>query len=98
MSVQANAMRSVDAARRDHDRTCRYKGVAVEVHLHPPDADKLGWEDGEDICGLAVKRDAKVPPKRLRVFCDYELHGGGLSEKESERVSATSTTTVPSHA
>lgn len=73
--MSADLLRSVAVAREDHDRTCRYGGRAVEVHLNPDDATRLNVEDGENLCGLTARHDAKVAPGRLRIYCDLELSG-----------------------
>lgn len=86
MADAAKAFEQVVKARDDHDANCRYKGKAVEVHIHPESLASLGWEDGDMIAGLTVKADEKVAPKRLRVYCDFELHGQGLSEEEAEEL------------
>jgi hypothetical protein len=81
-------LQSVAAAKADHDRTCRWGGVALEVHFNPADAERLQVEDGENLCGLTARLDAKVGLGRLRIYCDLEL--GGAPPKAT---SARSTTT-----
>lgn len=91
MSI-AKAMASIDGARRHHDQTCRYRGRAVEVHVNPDDATRLGLDDGEEICGLTVVHDGKLALGRMRVYCDVELAGQGAPPATTE---AISTTTIP---
>jgi hypothetical protein len=45
MSTSAENTRRVCAAKERHDRTCRYGGKAIEVHLTPHDIERYGWED-----------------------------------------------------
>jgi hypothetical protein len=92
-SVKAQSMRQVDQARKHHDRTCRYKGTAAEVHIHPDGLAELTWEEGEIICGLVVVADKKLARKRLRVYCDAELDGQGPPRKTN--VSTGTHTLVP---
>lgn len=86
--MSAALLKSVAAAREDHDRTCRYGGRAVEVHLNPADADRLSVEDGENLCGLTARHDAKVAAGRLRIYCDLEL-GGAPPVESSARSTST---------
>lgn len=84
----ARLLRSVASARTDHDWTCRVGGRALEVHLNPADADRLNVGEGEDVCGLAARRDAKVGLGRLRIYCDLEL-GGAPPEESTGRSTQT---------
>ena len=49
------------------------------------DIERIGWEEGDVICGLVVVGDAKVATGRMRVTCDAEGAGGGRSEEEGSR-------------
>jgi hypothetical protein len=89
--MSAELLTSVAAARANHDQTCRYGGRAIEVHLNPADAERLLVEDGEDLCGLVAKHDAKVTAGRLRIYCDLELGGA----PPQERASRSTTTPLP---
>jgi hypothetical protein len=88
----AEAMQNIDGARRHHDQTCRYGGSAIEVHMNPADAERLGFGDREIVCGLTLVHDPKQRAGLIRVYCDVELGGQGAP---SETVEAVSTTTVP---
>jgi hypothetical protein len=90
--MSAALLRSVAAARADHDRTCRFGGRAVEVHLNPTDAERLRVEDGEDLCGLTARRDDKLGLGRLRIYCDLELDGA-----PPRRAIRSSRTPLPAH-
>lgn len=92
MSQIAKAMHSIQGARQHHDTTCRYGGRAVEVHLNPDDAARLGLDDGEELCGLRIVNDAKLALGRMRVYCDVELDGQG---EPAAATRAISTTTIP---
>ena len=50
------------------------------------DIERIGWEEGDVICGLVVVGDAKVATGMMRVTCDAEGAGGGTSEEEEVEV------------
>jgi hypothetical protein len=66
MSVEASGknMEAVCKAKEAHNKTCPYGGNANEVHLAYFDIDRLGWEEGDLICGLVVVGDSSVPTGR----------------------------------
>src|SRR4051794_41457222 len=79
-------MRAVCEAREAHDNGgCPWGGKATAVHLSWFDVERLGWEDGDLICGLVVVGDETVPTGRMRVTCDAEP-GGGRREEEGEEI------------
>jgi hypothetical protein len=84
MSIDASAknMQAVCKAKEHHDRTCPWRGTGTEVHMTWFDIDRIGWEEGDVICGLVVVADATVASGRMRVTCDAEGAGGGRSEEE----------------
>jgi hypothetical protein len=88
MSVDASGknMRAVCQAKEAHDRGCPWGGKANEVHLAFFDIDRLGWEEGDVICGLIVVGDPAVATGRMRVTCDAEPGGGKQEEEEVEEV------------
>ena len=80
--------------RQEHGIVCKAKeattglpwgGKATEVHLAFFDIDRMGWEEGDLICGLTVVGDARWPPA-MRVTCDAEPDGGNKEEEEVEEV------------
>src|SRR3954468_23487160 len=94
-------MRAVCQAKEVHDRTCKWGGKANQVHLAWFDIERLGWEEGDIICGLtlvgdpkaetgrrgvSVAGDPKVETRRMRVTCDAEPDGGREEEEEVEEV------------
>ena len=84
MSVDASGknMRAVCQAKEVHDKTCVWGGKANEVHLAFFDIERMGWEEGDLICGLIVVGDSTVATGMMRVTCDAEPDGGGRSEEE----------------
>ena len=80
-SASAKNMEAVCKAKEAHNRSCPWGGTATEVHLSWFDIERMGWEDGDVICGLVVVGDERVPTGRMRVTCDAEP-GGGRSEEE----------------
>jgi hypothetical protein len=89
MSIDASAknMQAVCKAKEVHNKTCPYGGNANAVHLNWFDIERMGWEDGDDVCGLTVIGDEKVATGMMRVTCDAEPDGdGGLQEEAEEDV------------
>ena len=86
MTVDASAknMQAVCKAKEVHDKTCPYGGTANAVHLNWFDIDRMGWEEGDVICGLAVMGDAKVATGMMRVTCDAEPDDPSGLEEEQE--------------
>ena len=85
MSTDASAknMQAVCKAKEVHDKTCPYGGTANAVHLNWFDIERMGWEEGDVICGLVVVGDERVSTGTMRVTCDAEPDGpGGLQEEE----------------
>ena len=104
MSLDASAknMQAVCKAKEVHDKTCPYGGTANAVHLNWFDIERMGWEEGDVICGLTVMGDEKVATGMMRVTCDAEPDGsGGPSSQEEadeevvEAVSADREVPVP---
>ena len=88
MSLEASGknMEAVCKAKEVHNKTCPYGGNATEVHLTFFDIDRLGWEEGDVICGLVLIGDSNVGTGRMRVTCDAEPDGGGRTEEEEVEV------------
>jgi hypothetical protein len=85
MSIDASAknMQAVCKAKEVHNTTCPYGGNATEVHLNWFDLERIGWEEGDVICGLTVIGDEKVATGMMRVTCDAEPdEPSGLEEEE----------------
>lgn len=89
MSVDASAknMQAVCKAKEVHNRSCPWGGQANRVHLSWFDIERIGWEEGDVICGLTVMGDEKVATGMMRVTCDAEPDGG-KAESEQEVVEA----------
>ncbi len=86
MSLDASAknMQAVCKAKEHHDKTCPWRGTGNAVHLNWFDLERMGWDEGDVICGLVVVGDAKVATGMMRVTCDAEPDGGGRTEEEAE--------------
>jgi hypothetical protein len=91
VSVDASAknMQAVCKAKEVHDKSCPWGGTANRVHLAWFDIERIGWEEGDVVCGLTVVGDEKIATGRMRVTCDAEP-GGGREEQEEEVVEAVS--------
>jgi hypothetical protein len=88
-SASAKNMQAVCMAKEAHDKSCPWGGKATEVHLAWFDIDRMGWEEGDVICGLVVVGDETVATGSMRVTCDAEPDGG-REEQEEEVVEAVS--------
>ena len=88
MSIEASGanMKVVCQAKDVHDRTCVWGGKATEVHLAYLDIERMGWEEGDVICGLVVVGDSTVATGMLRVTCDAEPDDDRSEEEEVEEV------------
>src|SRR3954467_1226291 len=79
-------MKVVCQAREVHDKTCVWGGKATEVHLAFFDIERMGWEEGDLICGLVLAGDATVSTGTLRVTCDPGPDDDLQEEEECEEV------------
>ena len=79
-------MRAVCQAKEVHDKTCVWGGKANEVHLAFFDIERMGWEEGDVICGLVVVGDSTVATGMMRVTCDAEPDDDRFEEEEQEEV------------
>jgi hypothetical protein len=89
VSIEASGknMQAVCKAKDAHNASCPYGGQATEVHLNWFDLDRMGWEEGDNVCGLRVIGDAKVATGMMRVRCDAEPDDpDGLEEEEEVEV------------
>ena len=86
--ASAKNMRAVCEAKEIHDRSCPWGGKANQVHLSWFDIERMGWEEGDVICGLVVVGDDTMQTGRMRVSCDAEPGGGKTEEEEVEVVEA----------
>jgi hypothetical protein len=85
--ASAKNMEAVCKAKEVHNKTCPYGGNANAVHLNWFDLDRMGWEEGDVICGLVVNGDGKVATGMMRVTCDAEPDDpSGLEEEEEIEV------------
>ena len=88
MSTDASAknMQAVCKAKEVHDKSCPYGGTANAVHLNWFDIERMGWEEGDVICGLTVMGDKKVATGMMRVTCDAEPDAGRSEQEEVQEV------------
>jgi hypothetical protein len=88
MTIDASAknMEAVCKAKEHHDKTCPWRGKGNAVHLSWFDIDRMGWEEGDVICGLVVVGDERISTGMMRVTCDAEPDGDRSEEEEWEEV------------
>jgi len=88
--ASAKNMQAVCKAKDAHNASCPWGGQATAVHLSYFDIERMGWEEGDVICGLVVQGDEKVATGMMRVTCDAEPDddGGLQEEQEVETVDA----------
>ena len=89
MSVDASGknMRAVCQAKEVHDKTCPWGGTGTEVHMAYFDIERMGWEEGDLVCGLVVVGDTTVATGMMRVTCDAEPdEPSGLEEEQDIEV------------
>jgi hypothetical protein len=89
LDASAKNMQAVCKAKEVHNSTCPWGGTANRVHLSWFDLERLGWEEGDVVCGLTVVGDEKVSTGMMRVSCDAEPDEG-RKEAEEEVVEAVS--------
>jgi hypothetical protein len=82
LDASAKNMQAVCKAKEVHNRSCPWGGQANRVHLSWFDIERIGWEEGDVICGLTVVGDEKVATGMMRVTCDAEPDGGGVEEEQ----------------
>jgi len=86
-SASAKNMQAVCQAKESHDKNCPWGGKGTEVHLSWFDIERMGWEEGDVICGLVVVGDETVATGMMRVTCDAEPDGpGGLQEEADDEI------------
>jgi hypothetical protein len=100
--ASAKNMEAVCKAKEVHNKTCPYGGNANAVHLNWFDLERMGWDEGDVICGLVVQGDEKVATGMMRVTCDAEPDDpSGLEEEEDievvEAVTQEREVSVPSY-
>ena len=70
LDASAKNMEAVCKAKEAHDKGCPYGGKANRVHLSWFDLERIGWDEGDVICGLIVVGDSQVATGMMRVSCD----------------------------
>jgi hypothetical protein len=84
LDASAKNMQAVCKAKEVHNTTCPYGGNATEVHLNWFDIQRMGWEEGDNVCGLTVIGNEKIATGMMRVRCDAEPDEPDHLEEEEE--------------
>ena len=79
-------MEVIVKARDHHDKNCRFGGRATQVQMSYYDIERMGWEEGDVICGLVVVGDERVATGMMRVTCDAEPEDDRFEEEQEEEV------------
>ena len=69
-SFEARNLAAISAAVQHHNETCPVPANAIL--LNPVDHELLGWDE---LHGLPILPDDRVPTKRVRIDCDGSAHG-----------------------
>ena len=85
-SASAKNMEAVCKAKEIHEKTCPWGGTGTEVHMAYFDIERMGWDEGDVICGLTVVGDSQVATGMMRVTCDAEPDDDRFEEEEQEEV------------
>ena len=85
-SAEAKNLEVISKAIDEHNNSCEWPAVAVE--MNPFEVDRLGWEE---IRGLPIRPNADLGTGSFRIVCAREE--GLLGEEET--VEAVSEQTVP---
>ena len=84
-SSEAKNLEVISRAIDQHNKTCEYPAVAVE--MNPFEVDRLGWDS---IRGLPIRPNPSLGTGSFRIVCGRDE----LEEEEVESVEAVSTTYV----
>lgn len=77
MSAEAKNLAVIVAALDHHDKVCDEPALAIL--MNPFELERLGWED---VKGVPVRPEAKVPTGRFEILCDGE--GSHDRDREAE--------------
>ncbi|HEU4978054.1 MAG TPA: hypothetical protein VFT42_04100 [Solirubrobacteraceae bacterium] len=67
---ESKNLAAIRAALDDHNANCPVPANAIL--LNPVDHELMGWDE---LWGLPVLPNDRVPPKRVRIDCDGSAHG-----------------------
>ena len=70
---------SIDASAKNMQAVCKAKE-------HHDKIERMGWEEGDVICGLVVVGDERVATGMMRVTCDAEPEDDRFEEEQEEEV------------
>jgi hypothetical protein len=84
MSSEAKNLEVISKAIDQHNRTCEWPAVAVE--MNPFEVERLGWDS---IRGLPIRANPEIGTGRFHVVCARE------EGEPSETVEAVAEQTVP---
>jgi hypothetical protein len=68
VSVEGRNFEAIAKAKADHNRKCPFPPHTVR--MNPFEIERMGWEEGDVIAGLALEADARLGTGAFRLVCD----------------------------
>lgn len=72
MNKSTKNMELIHKAKKYHDTTCPWGGVAQRIYMMAFDIERLGWEEGDLVAGMIIFADSSLTTGRFVVECDGE--------------------------
>lgn len=88
-SSQARNFEAIVKAKADHNRQCPFPPHTVRMNPH--EIERMGWEEGDTIAGLALESDPRLGTGAFRLVCD----GMEPPELEEEQMAVIEAPTQP---
>src|SRR5256714_1375458 len=67
-SAEARNFEAIAKAKADHNKHCPFPPHTVR--MNPFEIERMGWEEGDVIAGLALEADPKLGTGAFRLVCD----------------------------
>ncbi len=68
VTAEGKNFEAIAKAKADHNRHCPFPPHTVR--MNPFEIERMGWEEGDLIAGLALEADAKLGTGAFRLVCD----------------------------
>lgn len=86
MNKEAKNFEAISKAIKKHNQDC--PSPPTGVAMAPFDIERLGWEEGDNVCGIPIVSDDSVQPERFRILCSGQ-HSGNSEEASVEEPEET---------